>query len=63
MAFKMMENIGFFLNGCMAYGCEQAYMFQTIDLYEAQNIPQVITGLAALGRKVRVESKCINFCF
>lgn len=41
MAFKQMENIGFFLDGCVAYGLNKEDMFQTVDLYEAQNIPQV----------------------
>ena len=36
-----MENIGKFLDGCYAYGCVKIDMFQTVDLYEAQNIPQV----------------------
>ena len=36
-----MENIGFFLSGCEAYGCEKGDLFQTVDLYEKQNMPQV----------------------
>lgn len=36
-----MENIGKFLSACEAYGCEKADLFQTVDLYEAQNMPQV----------------------
>ena len=36
-----MENIGNFLSGCEAYGCPKTDIFQTVDLYEAQNIPQV----------------------
>lgn len=36
-----MENIGFFLNACEFYGCPKTDIFQTVDLYEAQNIPQV----------------------
>ena len=36
-----MENIGNFLEACYAYGCVKNDMFQTVDLYEAQNIPQV----------------------
>lgn len=51
MAFKMMENIGFFLSGCENYGCPKTDIFQTVDLYEAQNIPQVINGIIALARK------------
>ena len=36
-----MENIGNFLEGCYKYGLNKEDMFQTVDLYEAQNIPQV----------------------
>ncbi|CAK8695726.1 myophilin-like [Clavelina lepadiformis] len=51
MAFKQMENIGKFLDASYAYGVQKTDMFQTVDLYEGQNIPQVITGLIALSRK------------
>ena len=36
-----MENIGFFLDGCYAYGLQKTDVFQTVDLYEGQNMPQV----------------------
>ena len=36
-----MENIGNFLSACEAYGVPKSDMFQTVDLYEGQNIPQV----------------------
>ena len=36
-----MENIGNFLSACEAYGVPKADLFQTVDLYEGQNIPQV----------------------
>lgn len=55
MAFKMMENIGNFLDGCVAYDVNKGDMFQTVDLYEAANIPQVINGIHALGRKAQVK--------
>jgi len=51
MAFKQMENISFFLEFCDKYGCAKSDVFQTVDLYEGQNVPSVITGLEALGRK------------
>lgn len=51
MAFKMMENIGNFLSACEQYGLKKTDMFQTVDLYEAQNMPQVVNGIHALGRK------------
>ncbi|XP_065906338.1 muscle-specific protein 20-like [Dysidea avara] len=53
MAFKQMENIGNFLEGCFAYGLSKEDMFQTVDLYEAQNIPQVTNGIHALGRRAQ----------
>ena len=51
MAFKMMENIGRFLDACMALGMQRLDLFQTVDLYENQNMTQVIDGIHALGRK------------
>lgn len=52
MAFKMMENIGNFLSACEAYGLTKADIFQTVDLYEGENIPQFVNAIHALGRKV-----------
>lgn len=51
MAFKQMENIGNFLTGCESIGCNKVDLFQTVDLYEAGNITQVVNGIFALGRK------------
>ena len=53
MAFKMMENIGNFLDGCAHYGLQKTDSFQTVDLYEAANMSQVVTAIHALGRKAR----------
>eukprot|EP00039_Didymoeca_costata_P031150 m.33429 g.33429 ORF g.33429 m.33429 type:complete len:188 (+) comp8537_c0_seq1:62-625(+) len=50
MAFKQMENIGNFLKVAEAYGVKANDLFQTVDLYEAQNMPKVIDGIHALGR-------------
>lgn len=52
MAFKQMENIGMFLDGCEKYGMSKVDVFQTVDLYEAQNMPMVIMAIHGLGRKV-----------
>ena len=38
---NQMENIGNFLAGCEALGIVKTDIFQTVDLYEGQNIPQV----------------------
>lgn len=51
MAFKQMENIGNFLSACDKIEVSKTDLFQTVDLYEANNIPAVITGLHAVGRK------------
>lgn len=53
MAFKQMENIGNFLSACESLGMNKVDLFQTVDLYEANNIPQVINGIFALGRKAQ----------
>lgn len=56
MAFKMMENITKFLDGVEAIGVSKIDLFQTVDLFEGQNMPQVINGLAAFGRKLQTSS-------
>ncbi|XP_033636700.1 muscle-specific protein 20-like [Asterias rubens] len=55
MAFKMMENIGMYLEATDTYGLPKSDSFQTVDLYEAQNMPQVINGIMALGRKAQAK--------
>lgn len=37
-----MENISFFVDFMQAYGVQDEYRFVTVDLYEKQNIKQVI---------------------
>lgn len=51
MPFLKMENIGNFLSGCYAYGVKKEDLFQTADLYEGQNLVQVVLGISALARK------------
>ena len=53
MPFKMMENIGIFLTACEGYGCSKTDLFQTADLYDNQNMNQVINSIHALGRKAQ----------
>ena len=36
-----MENIGNFLSACELFGMKKTDLFQTVDLYEGTNIPQV----------------------
>eukprot|EP00053_Salpingoeca_punica_P008004 m.72551 g.72551 ORF g.72551 m.72551 type:complete len:184 (+) comp14420_c1_seq17:53-604(+) len=50
MPFKMMENIGNFLEGAAKLGVARTDLFQTVDLYEAKNMNQVVDCLHALGR-------------
>lgn len=53
MAFKMMENIGKFLEEAGKYGLQKSDSFQTVDLYEAANLVQVVLAIHALGRVAR----------
>ena len=45
-----MENINNFLNFCYSIGVVKTDSFQTIDLFEAQNMTQVVIGIHALSR-------------
>jgi len=46
------ENISNFLKGCEEKaGCNKGDLFQTVDLYECNNIPSVIDAIYSLGRK------------
>lgn len=54
LAFKQMENIGFFLTFIENAGeVPKTELFQTADLYEAQDPNSVAVALASLARKVR----------
>jgi hypothetical protein len=53
--FKMMENINKFQDAIKRYGVPDIDVFQTVDLYERRNIPQVTQCIMALGRTVRLE--------
>lgn len=52
-------------NAARAYGLEDAELFQSIDLFEKRNIPQVTQCLLAVGRQVYHEyvSSFIYFLF
>ena len=52
VAFKQMENISNFLTACEGYGVHKTDLFQTVDLYENQNMVKVVSTIHALGRKV-----------
>lgn len=55
MAFKQMENISNFLTACEKYGIAKTDLFQTVDLYENQNLWQVVCCIHALGRKAQIK--------
>lgn len=49
-AFLLMENVQSFLAAIAKYGVPNEECFQTPDLFEARNIPQVVLCLYSLGR-------------
>lgn len=68
MAFKCMENISAFLEAAKAFGVPVQETFQSVDLWERQNLNSVVICLQSLGRKVRVfkqtrriETKSFHF--
>ncbi|CAH3017123.1 unnamed protein product [Porites evermanni] len=56
--FQMMENIGWFSDFVTAYGVQAEYGFVTVDLYEKQNVHQVLIALKWL--KVEAEKKGVK---
>merc|ERR1712026_63809 len=50
MPFILMENIQSFLKAVKTYGVPDAEVFQTPDLFEARNIPQVTLCIYSLAR-------------
>ena len=50
--FKLMENINSFQNAAKRFGVPEVDVFQTVDLWERRNIPQVTQCIMALGRAV-----------
>jgi len=55
LAFKCMENINAFLDAAKALGVPAQETFQTVDLWERQNLNSVVICLQSLGRKVRKQ--------
>jgi len=51
MAFKCMENISNFLDAAIKFGVPTQESFQTVDLWEKQNLNSVVICLQSLGRK------------
>lgn len=56
--FMQMENIGWFSDFVTSYGVQQEYGFVTVDLYEKQNVPQVLIALKWL--KIEAEKKGVK---
>lgn len=52
MAFKCMENINAFLEVAREMGVPAQETFQTVDLWERQNLNSVVICIQSLGRKV-----------
>ena len=48
MPFQQMENIGFVNAAMRDYGVQAEYIFVTVDLFEGQNLPQVLISLRNL---------------
>jgi len=48
--FKLMENLNAVQKAMKKYGVPEEDVFQTVDLFEKRNIPQVTQGIMALGR-------------
>ena len=52
MAFKQMENIGWFLEKAREYGVPESDLFMTVDLFEGGNMRQVAQCINALKMKI-----------
>jgi len=48
MPFVQMENIAAYLAGCSKLGMKTHDLFQTVDLFEAKNLNQVVTNILVL---------------
>ena len=57
-----MENIGKFLEFCDQLGVPKTDVFQTVDLYEGQNIPQV-TWYSAIHGAVQRNDTTVYISF
>lgn len=56
-----MENISLFLNAMLTYGVSKNDMFQTVDLFEGQNMVQVVNTIHALGRRVSYQRTFLGY--
>jgi hypothetical protein len=51
--FKQMENVTNFIRACRSLGVLEKDVFNTVDLYEAKNLPSVQACLSNLGAASR----------
>lgn len=58
--FQLMENIQRFQAAIKKYGVPEEEIFQTADLFERRNIPQVTLCLYSLGRTVSLQEEREN---
>jgi len=57
MAFKCMENISAFLECAKNFGVPTQETFQSVDLWERQNLNSVVICIQSLGRKAQTFGK------
>jgi len=55
LACVQMENIQLFLNFCESYGVPKTGLFQTVDLFEGRNLPQVLNCIQQLGTEASMN--------
>lgn len=61
--FQLMENVQRFQAFAKKYGLPEEEIFQTADLFEKRNIPQVTLSLYSLARLVSAANLSFNFHF
>ncbi len=57
LAFKQMELIELFIIKAKEFGVPDHEMFQTVDLYERQNLNQVVVTLQSVSRRVSPSAR------
>lgn len=56
MAFKQMENIGWYLEACKTIGIVHMDLFMTVDLFDFANLKQVVNCVGALRNRAAALS-------
>ena len=54
--FALRENVNAFTSAIRKYGVPDAENFQTVDLFEKKNIPQVTLAIHSLGRQAQAKN-------